>query len=141
MTRNGTGLPYRRPRANTLSAWIWNSVLFDTGPIGNIPFGLSNPSRVPCPPATSRTASSPRARASCPSRAATGSMASAASIGTGASRSPDGTAVDLVAAGVQPGEFVQIDRSELLDQGLAAVGGQGVPVGQDVVLAVLFELA
>ena len=39
----------------------------DTGPIGNIPFGLLKPSRLPCPPATSNAATSPRRSAASPS--------------------------------------------------------------------------
>ena len=116
MTRNGTGLPYRRPRANTFSAWIWKSVLFETGPTGNMPLGLSNPSRVPCPPATSSTATSPRAERLVP--AADGVRVDRCR----GLRRDRGEAVGgrngdrLVPGRVQPVELVQVDARELIHQ-------------------------
>ena len=64
----GTGPACRSaaPRASTFSAWIWKSVAPDTGPTGNMPLGLSKPSRLPWPPATSSAATSPRRSASSP---------------------------------------------------------------------------
>ena len=52
-------LPCRRPRATIFSAWIWNRLAGETGPIGKVPFGPSKPSRVPDPPATRMTPTSP----------------------------------------------------------------------------------
>ena len=59
MIRKGRAAPCARLMASTFSAWIWKSGLRLTGPTAYMPLGWSKPSRLPCPPATSRTAISP----------------------------------------------------------------------------------
>ena len=61
--------PRRRsggPRRAAFSKWICSSDALETGPIGIHPLGWSNPSRLPCPPATSSTPISPARSASAP---------------------------------------------------------------------------
>jgi len=61
ITANGMRTPNFVPVEMTFSIRICSRVFCETGPIGNIPFGCSNPSRVPWPPATTSPATSPAA--------------------------------------------------------------------------------
>ena len=89
MTNSGTGRPTRFERAATFSACQRNSVAPETGPIGNTPLGLSDPSRLPCPPATTNSATFPAASASSPRRRCASVNRDCSSTGTGA-KSPAG---------------------------------------------------
>ena len=66
MMYQGTAVFARRPAARICSAKTWKSDLFWTGVTSKQPLGPSKPSRVPCPPATTKAATFPSAISSSP---------------------------------------------------------------------------
>ena len=114
----------------------------ETGPIGNMPLGWSNPSRVPCPPATSITPTSPAASASAPRRrASAGREPVRGRVQPEGRRRPGalGQRAEialLVPLAVQPLQQVQVQRADRAAKRLLPGRGQLIPESQQVLLAV-----
>ena len=110
--------------------------------MGNMPLGWSNPSRVPCPPATRITPSWPAARASCPRRrACSGVKRLLRRVQPEGRRRPGpvGQMAEigrLVTAPIEPLDQGPVDGADLTGKRRPLVAVQLVPERHEVSLAV-----
>src|SRR5262249_50256550 len=137
---------WRRDSAMIFSAWIWNRLAEETGPIGKGPLGPSKPRRGPRPPAPQDPPPPPPP----PARPHTRGASHHHPLPVGlrqpdrldrldrlGRRRPAPLAMDQV--GHQALELIEVDRRHLRRQPRAPVGAQIAPPPQQVALSMSFQ--